>query len=175
MDDHRNALQLLNGLFAEGFDTGGVIEKDGLDDRLTIKGDQQAFVGTLLILVDAETAAYAEVLVHIIQQRQRGVIIGDRTMGRVFEEKIAATARGTAYAYNVSGISIPYGEVVFKDGTVLDGRGVAPDYQLLPSPADLAARRDIVLSKALELVKEKLSPEEAYALFPRYEDLEDDY
>jgi AmiR/NasT family two-component response regulator len=46
---------------------------------------------------------------------------------------------------------------------------------LLPAPADLAARRDIAMSKALAMLKETLSPEDAYRLFPHYEDIDDDY
>lgn len=172
--DHETVLRLLDGLFKEGFESG-VIDRDGLDYKLRAGGDSQAFGGTVLVLVDSQTAGYAEVLARMIQQRQRGVIIGDRTMGRAFEELLTGFARGTFFSFNVGGVSLPEGEVVMADGVAVDGRGVAPDYQLLPTAADLAGRRDIVMSKALAMLKETLSPEEAYKLFPHYEDVDDDY
>ncbi len=172
---HEPVLRLLDGLFTEGFESGSV-DRDGLAYKLRVGGNSRAFTGTVLVLVDAETAGYAEVLARIIQQRQRGVIIGDRTMGRVFDEILAASARGTAFSFNVGGVGIPVGEVVMADGVALDGRGVTPDYhQLLPKPADLAGRRDPVMSKALAMLKETLSPEDAYRLFPHYEDVDDDF
>jgi C-terminal processing protease CtpA/Prc len=172
--DHEPVLRLLDGLFKEGFESGA-IDRDGLDYKLRVGGDSQAFGGTVLVLVDSQTAGYAEVLARMIQQRQRGVIVGDRTMGRAFEELRTGFARGTLFSFNVGGVSLPAGEVVMADGVAVDGRGVTPDYQLLPTAADLAGRRDIVMSKALAMLKEALSPEEAYQLFPHYEDVDDDY
>jgi C-terminal processing protease CtpA/Prc len=167
-------LRLLDGLFAEDFEAG-VVKTDGFDHKLRIKGGSLSFAGTVVVLVDAETAGYAEVLARIIQQRQRGVIVGDRTMGRVFEDGWGGHARGAMFSFTVATVTMPTGEVQMADGVPLDGRGVTPDFLLLPSPADLAGHRDIVLSKALAMVKESLSPEDAYNLYPHYEDIDDDY
>jgi C-terminal processing protease CtpA/Prc len=171
---HKTVLRLLDGLFTESFESGAV-EKEGLDDKLRVNGGSQSFTGTVLVLVDSETASYAEVLARILQQKQRGVIIGDHTMGRVLQELSVGFARGTLFSFTSGGMYLPSGEIVMADGVALDGRGVAPDYRLLPAPADLAGRRDIVLSKALAMLKETLSPEDAYKLFPHYGDIDDDY
>lgn len=174
LQEHDTVLRLLEGLFTDTFETG-VIRKEGLDTKLRVSGDSDAFKGTVLVLVDSQTAVYAEVLARILQQRQRGVIVGDRTMGRVFEERQFSIARGRVSDFSIGGLRIPTGEVSMADGVALDGTGVIPDYQVWPTPADLAGRRDVALSKALDLLKENLSPEDAYKLFPHYEDVDDDY
>jgi C-terminal processing protease CtpA/Prc len=52
------------------------------------------------------------------------------------------------------------------DGKSLERVGVTPDEVLLPSAADIAAKRDPVLSRAADVVGFKLSPEKAGELFP---------
>ncbi len=170
--DVDRVMQVLDGLFVDEFEVGK-IKNERWGKSLRVRGRSDAFKGTVLVLTDSHTGGFAELLAHVIQQRQRGVIIGDRTMGRVFEESFVSHARGLITGFIAAGVTIPTGELILADGTPLDGRGVAPDLLLLPQPEDLAARRDVVLAKALRMVKETLSPEDAFKLFwidPDYED-----
>jgi len=52
-----------------------------------------------------------------------------------------------------------------SDGVSLEKRGVTPDETLLPSGADLAARRDPALARAVTLLGGTLTPEQAGAFF----------
>lgn len=156
--------RLLDGLFGSGFDVG-TLEQQGLNRKLRVAGRNDAFTGTLLVLVDSGTANYAELAAHVIQQRQRGILIGDHTMGRVFEHERVGAVRGMAMDFMTYSVVVPAGELRLADGTVLDGKGVAPDLRLLPKPADLAGHRDVVLAKALAMLKQPVTPEEAYMFF----------
>ncbi len=184
LSQYDNVERLLNGLFSRDFEVG-IIEESGLGTPLRVRGQKDAFLGVVVVLIDSETAAFAEVFARVIQQQQRGVVMGDRTMGRVLEERVAREEiRGSGLGvrdrvetsnFNSACVLFPIGEVVLAGGTRLDGRGVIPDYLLLPEPADLAAHRDIVLARALALLKQKMSPEDAYKMFPHHEDEDDEY
>ena len=165
--------RLLDGLFAEDFEAG-IIRENEKNIRLHVSGGRDSFHGTLLVLVDSDSRMFAEVLARVVQWKQRGVIVGDRTMGRVFQEETYRGARGVSFNFTNAFVSIPAGEVLLAAEPQLDGRGVIPDLLLLPKPADLAGRRDVVLAKALAMLKETITPEEAYALFPRNEADEDE-
>ena len=52
------------------------------------------------------------------------------------------------------------------DGNSLERVGVTPEELLLPTGEDIAAKHDVVLARAFELVGVKMSPEKAGALFP---------
>lgn len=172
--EYDTVLRLAQNLFAADVEVGR-IEKDGLDTALRINGRTDAFTGTLLVLVDSETAVYGELLAHVIRQQKRGVIIGDRTMGRLFQEESQGRLSGRLDRLTVASMLLPTGEIVLSDGTQIDGRGVAPDYLLLPKAADLAAKRDVVLAKALGMLKQTVTPEEAYRIFPHYGDDDDEF
>jgi C-terminal processing protease CtpA/Prc len=64
------------------------------------------------------------------------------------------------------GVSITDADLIMADGKSLEKTGVNPDENLLPSAADLAAKRDPVLARAADLVSVKLDAAKAGSLFP---------
>ena len=64
------------------------------------------------------------------------------------------------------GSSITNADVLMSDGQSLEHVGVVPDELLLPTPEDMAARKDPVLARALELAGAKIDAVKAGALFP---------
>lgn len=59
------------------------------------------------------------------------------------------------------GLNLANAEVIMPDGANLEKAGVVPDEAIRPTAADLAAGRDPVLARALELAGKSYSPSEA--------------
>jgi len=129
------------------------------------RGSEKVFSGQLVVLVDSESASVSEVFARTIQLEKRGTIIGDQTAGRVMTaqrhwNQVAIGLKAAPY-----GLSITTSDLIMPDGVSLEHRGVMPDQVRLPSPDDLAAGRDVVLSYAVSLFGVTLDPVEAANLF----------
>jgi len=132
---------------------------------ILVKGRDDRFKGKLVVLIDSQSASSSELFARIIQMEKAGTVIGDRSAGAVM--------RAQGYSYQTGadvvvfyGASITDADLVMTDGQSLEHRGVTPDELLLPTAADLAAKRDPVLARAAALVGFKLDPEKAGSMFP---------
>ncbi len=156
-------LRLAGGLV--GADTFGVRrERDKTEPLRTRTGGPQ-FTGTVVAVVDAQSASASELLAYLLQLRKRGTVVGDRTAGAVMESKGHQHRVGVdivVFYYT----SVTVADLVFADGTRLEGRGVVPDEIVLPGGADLAGLRDPALARAITLAGHAVTPEAAGRLFP---------
>jgi carboxyl-terminal processing protease len=125
----------------------------------------EPFKGKVVVLIDSNSGSAAEIFARIMQLEKRGTVIGDRSAGAVM--------RAMAHPYEMGvntvvfyGASITVADAVMSDGQSLEHIGVVPDELLLPSPEDMAARKDPVLARALELAGAKVDAAKAGALFP---------
>jgi C-terminal processing protease CtpA/Prc len=123
------------------------------------------FDGRLIVLIDSNSGSAAEIFARLIQLEKRGVVIGDQSSGAVMESK--------SYPHEVgTDIVVPYGtsvteaDVIMSDGKSIEHIGVTPDELMLPSAEDMAAHRDPVLVRAVELAGGKIDPLKAGQLFP---------
>jgi C-terminal processing protease CtpA/Prc len=158
-------LRMLGWLFAQDVTAGRYETRDQTEPQLVKARGADAFQGALILLADSETASTAEVVARVIQIEKRGRVIGDRSRGSVllgqrFEHQIGSDPV-LEYSANV-----PVAELVFPDGQNLERVGVSPDELVVPTPEDLAAGRDPVLARALELAGVPTSPEKAGEMFP---------
>jgi C-terminal processing protease CtpA/Prc len=136
----------------------------GKQVREVAKPARRRFDGRLFVLVDSRSASAAEMFARLVQLEHRGSVIGDRTAGavmtsRVFQHQIGSTA----VAFYAASVTV--GDVRMSDGGNLEKHGVEPDDTILPTPSDLAAGRDPVLARGIELAGGHLTPDEAGRLF----------
>jgi C-terminal processing protease CtpA/Prc len=141
------------------------VMRDGSKPILAKSGGKNAFTGKLVVLTDSRSASASEVLARVVQLEKRGTVLGDRSAGAVMEAK--------RYHYQIGyesalfyGASITDADLLMTDGKTLEHMGVTPDELLLPSAADLAAGRDPVLARAVEIAGGRMTPEDAGKLFP---------
>lgn len=125
------------------------------------------FNGTLVILVNSESASSAEIVTRLCQIAGRAVIVGDRSAGMVMRSSFHVRAVSSSSADVIFGYSITDADGIMPDGQRLENHGVVPDSIVLPTGADLAARRDPQLALALAIAGVHLSPEEAGRLYDR--------
>jgi carboxyl-terminal processing protease len=82
-----------------------------------------AFLGPLVLLVDALSGSASEVLAAGLQAIGRAAVIGERTPGGAMEMDSLFFPNGAVLMY-------PVAQMVAPNGTVLEGRGVVPDIEV---------------------------------------------
>jgi C-terminal processing protease CtpA/Prc len=129
------------------------------------RGGDNVFKGQLVVLVDSGSGSAAEMFARVVQLEKRGTVLGDRSAGAVMMSRgyDHQTGVGSVLYYSAS---VTIADVLMADGKSLEHTGVTPDETLLPAPADIAARRDPVLARAVALLGGQLDAEKAGSLFP---------
>ena len=122
------------------------------------------FTGKVIVLVDSRSASAAEVLARVIQLEKRGLVIGDRTAGAVMQSIQYHHELGMETVLHWD-VNITVADVIMSDGKSLEKNGVTPDELVLPTAADLAAKRDPVMARAAALLGVRLDPDKAGTLF----------
>ncbi|HEY0727780.1 MAG TPA: S41 family peptidase [Pyrinomonadaceae bacterium] len=133
---------------------------------LLAKPRGSVYKGQVIVLIDSDSASASEVFARTLQLEKRGTVLGDRSMGAVMTSRYYDHQTGVGQVLYF-GNSITVGDVIMPDGKSLEKTGVTPDETMLPTGADLAAKRDPVLSRAAEMLGVKLDPEKAGTLFPK--------
>ena len=156
--------QLLTGTLENEARIGDRVTRDS-SKPMVAKAGHNPFTGKLVVLVDSKSASAAELFARVVQIEKRGVVMGDRTSGRVMETK--------RYSYRIGhdtvvffGASVTDADLVMTDGKSLERSGVLPDQVLLPTATDLASGQDPVLARAAEMLGVKLTAEAAGTMFP---------
>ncbi|HYW70191.1 MAG TPA: S41 family peptidase [Pyrinomonadaceae bacterium] len=124
-----------------------------------------AYKGKVIVLIDSESGSAAELFARVMQLEKRGIVIGDTSAGAVMRAREYQHELGvdTVVFY---GVSITDADIIMSDGKSLEHAGVVPDETRLPTAADLAAKRDPVMSYAASLAGVTVAPEKAGAWFP---------
>ncbi|MGH8870013.1 MAG: S41 family peptidase [Actinomycetes bacterium] len=122
------------GLF---LDSGPVVtyERRGRPPRTlhAARGGNEAT--SLVVLVDQDTASAAELLAASLQDRNRAVVVGSRTVGKGSVQEPARLSDGSA-------LSITVGRYLTPSGRSVEGVGVEPDVLVPPdAPVQVAERR----------------------------------
>jgi C-terminal processing protease CtpA/Prc len=158
--------RLLGYMFEQDIKVADVkYRKEVKPETATSKGASM-FKGKVVVLIDSQSGSASEVFSRVIQLQQRGTVIGDRSAGAVMQSRQHGHEAGME-TVTFYGVSVTNADVIMTDGKSLEHTGVIPDELLLPSGADLAAKRDPVLARAAELVNLKLDAEAAGKLFPQ--------
>lgn len=144
-----------------------MFDRVGRDSTKTVvaKPNRHPFQGKLFVLTDSKSASASELLARIVQLEKRGVVIGDRSAGKVMESRVYSYSAGIDVV-TFYGASITDANLLMSDGESLEHRGVTPDDAVLQTADDLANGRDPALAYAAELAGVKITADQAGKLFP---------
>ena len=153
--------RLVGNLFDRDVKIGELKSRKETKPMLAKTRGDKAFKGKVTILVDSGSASASEILARTIQLEKRGTVIGDQTAGAVMTSQQFQDEIGLDVVV-FFGVSITVADTIMSDGNSLEHRGVTPDQVRLPTAADLAAGRDVVLEYAASLEGVTLDPVAAY-------------
>lgn len=153
-------LQYLTGQFFDHDVTMYTARERRKSERILAKAPKKPYLGRLVVLINANSASSAEMFSRTLQLQSRAIIVGDRSAGAVITSISVPHVVGFDRVLEY-GASMSVADVVMSDGQRLENVGVMPDHRVLPTGADLAAGRDVQMTKALELVGVTVTPEQA--------------
>jgi C-terminal processing protease CtpA/Prc len=117
----------------------------GHDQPVQPEPGRPVFGGPVAVLTSPVTGSAAEDFCIAFRCNQRGLIVGETTGGSTGSPAVFPLPGG-----GICGISAT--QITFPDGTPVIGVGVAPDVAVAPTIAGLAAGRDEVLERALQVL-----------------------
>jgi len=159
-------LRLLGNVFDHDIKVGEIHRRKETKPMIAkSRGGGSVFKGQLAVLIDSESGSSSEIFARVIQLEKRGTVIGDRSAGAVMRS-IQYPHESGIDIVAFYGVSVTDADLIMSDGKSLEKTGVVPDEIVLPTSADLKAKRDPVLARAAEIVGVKLTAEKAGTLFP---------
>ncbi|MBI4033932.1 MAG: S41 family peptidase [Candidatus Brennerbacteria bacterium] len=135
-------------------DRGDVIVRErfrsGEEDVLRASGPA-AFAGVpTVVLVNGGSASASEIVAGALRDNRGIKLIGEKTFGKGTVQEVENLAGG-------SSLKISVAEWLTPKGTVIEGNGLEPDFDVKLTESDSASDRDPQLEKALEVLEEEIA------------------
>ncbi len=127
------------------------------------------FRGNLIVLVNANSASASETTTRFLQLEGYATVVGDRSAGALMSSIYYPHETGFLLGgkYVNYGVSVSVQDVIMNDDSRLENTGVMPEWIVVPTGADLAAKRDPQMTKALALAGIQLDPVQAAKIYSK--------
>ena len=116
-------------------------------EDLTVDAQPQRYAGKLAVVIDAGCVSTCEVVAAALRADAGAVLVGETTGGS--SGAPVAVTLPTSHA----SIAIPTWELTSAEGKPVEGDGVVPDVEVVPTPDALAAGTDLPLQTALDRLR----------------------
>lgn len=103
----------------------------------------------VVVLIDGGSASASEILAGALRYHRNVPIVGEKSFGKGTVQELVALSDGSTLKVTVADWLLP-------DGTIIEGNGITPDFEVGVTPEDIEAGRDPQLERAVELLKERL-------------------
>jgi carboxyl-terminal processing protease len=119
------------------------VEKDGKENSFSVKRGGEYTAGPLALLVDGGSASASEIVAGALQDRERAVLIGQKTFGKGSVQSVHDLSDG-------SSVHITYAKWLTPNRRQIDGNGLQPNLQVPITDADRNSGNDPQLKRAIE-------------------------
>lgn len=126
----------------------GTMRSRAMTLNLIVPPRPRAYTGPLAILIDGCSASTSEFLAGGLQALGRARVFGMRSAGAALPSVIERLPNGDGFQYAIA-------DYTAVDGQRLEGRGVVPDVEVVPTRAGLLAGRDEILEAATAWIAEE--------------------
>jgi len=155
------------GVGGMAFGIAGVLQKEqGSLGTMRMRSGYQNFainpqanpyLGPVVILTDGGSASTSEIFAGGMQELGRAVIVGERTAGAALPSIFQKLPTGALFQYAIADFRTP-------KGTLIEGRGVAPDLEVRLTRRALLEGRDPQLDAAIEQINKQSKQRKAVAV-----------
>lgn len=135
---------------------GTMTMRAGYPQRFAIFPQANAYLGSVVILTDGGSASTSEIFAGGMQELGRAVVVGERTAGAALPSIFYKLPTGAIFQYAIGDFKTPR-------GTVIEGRGVAPDIEVKHTRRLLLEGRDAQLEAAIEQIRKQSKERKANA------------
>jgi carboxyl-terminal processing protease len=139
---------------SEFVDKGVVVYEeygDGSRDSYEVQAGGLATKIPLVVLVDKGTASASEITAGAIQDYERGILVGTTTYGK------GSVQTWQTLANDQGAIRVTIARWLTPKGRQINEIGIAPDYVVEFTDADIEAQKDVQLEKAIEVLKDLIA------------------
>lgn len=124
------------------------IDRDGHETVYSAKPGGEALDIPVALLVGPGSASGSEVLSAALRDHGRAKLIGEKTFGKGSVNHLRELSDGGALYVTIARWRTPNGELI-------EGVGLEPDVHVSLTPEDVAAKRDVQLFAAIDLLQAK--------------------
>ena len=111
------------------------------------------FTGKLYVLINGGTFSASSMVCSALQAAKRCVFIGEETGGNPIV--IAGNVKNITLPNTKTSVSIPTVRYNIRSILYNVGRGIMPDYLIVPTTSDLISKKDAAMEMAFKLIKGK--------------------
>jgi hypothetical protein len=141
----RQLKRVLGRLIPRGISIGRTITAKGVKP-IESEGDYNSYKGGIVAIVGPQSASAAEILAEDICEYGRGLTIGRKSNGAVMMAREFRMIDG-------GHINLPVADYISPRGFHIEGHGVTPDIEVIPSRDDIAHGRDPDVELAVAKLK----------------------